>query len=506
VDTLIVGLQVALATVLAIAAIGKFMDLDGSRQAVQDFGVPDRFAGVLGRALPIAELAIAVLLVLEPSARWGALAALAVFLIFVVAIGYNLLQGRQPDCHCFGQIHSEPAGWPTLFRNGVLAAAATVVVVQGGQSIPGWLDDLSDVGALILVLGAIVIAIGVFQVRLLQQSVSQNKGILESLERIGSVSIASTGNVAGIDPSRIAVPFDIPDVHGNRLILSNLLAQGRPVLLLFTSPSCGPCNSLLPDIGEWTRRFDNVLTIALVSSGSIDDNRAKATLHGIPHVGLQEWPEISKPYGVNATPTGVLVDPDGVIRHPNANGRDEIRGLVSSIVSPRATPIPDIDPDRPLELAPDGSVVESVFGNPGKALGIGSDVPKLPLPTLDGDFMSLADLRGQRVLLLFWNTTCGFCNRMLPDLKEIEAELEGAPIRLVLSSAGTPDELRAQGLRSTIMLDDGLAAISRAFGAPGTPSAVLIDEHGKVASDIMIGADAILDYLDEVVETVPQPI
>jgi hypothetical protein len=35
--------------------------------------------------------------------------------------------------HCFGQVHSEPADWFTLIRNGILAAS----VVWQGQLDPG---------------------------------------------------------------------------------------------------------------------------------------------------------------------------------------------------------------------------------------------------------------------------------------------------------------------------------------------------------------------------------
>ncbi len=46
---------------------------------------------------------------------------------------------------------------------------------------------------------------------------------------------------------------------------------------------------------------------------------------------------------------------------------------------------------------------------------------------------------------------------------------------------------------STPPLKDQNFAVGRAFGASGTPSAVLVDEEGKVASDIVIGAPAVLE-------------
>src|SRR6266550_3919213 len=128
--------RVLLAAVFLVAGLAKLADLAGSRQALRDFGVPAVFASPFGTLLPLAELAVAVALVPPVSAWWGALGALALLLLFVVGIGYNLARGRTPDCHCFGQLHSAPAGWPTLARNGILAAIAGFVVWQG-QHDPG---------------------------------------------------------------------------------------------------------------------------------------------------------------------------------------------------------------------------------------------------------------------------------------------------------------------------------------------------------------------------------
>ncbi len=81
---------------------------------------------------------------------------------------------------------------------------------------------------------------------------------------------------------------------------------------------------------------------------------------------------------------------------------------------------------------------------------------------------------------------------MLDDLKALEANPpEGAP-KILLVSTGTVQENKALlGLRSTVVLDQGFATGS-AFGTNGTPSAVLVDEEGKIASEAAVGAPAVL--------------
>jgi peroxiredoxin len=50
-------------------------------------------------------------------------------------------------------------------------------------------------------------------------------------------------------------------------------------------------------------------------------------------------------------------------------------------------------------------------------LKVGEPAPELRLPDLTGKLVDLADLRGSKTLVLFWNPGCGFCQRMLDDLK-----------------------------------------------------------------------------------------
>ena len=140
------SIRCLLAAVFIVAATGKLLDLDGSRRALVEFGVPARAARLGGVVLPLAELAVGIALVFVPTARWGAVGALLLLLAFGAGVARAMSRGEAPDCHCFGQIHSEPAGRSTLIRNAVLAAAAAFVVAAGpGPSLQGALGSLHDV-------------------------------------------------------------------------------------------------------------------------------------------------------------------------------------------------------------------------------------------------------------------------------------------------------------------------------------------------------------------------
>jgi len=123
---------------------------------------------------------------------------------------------------------------------------------------------------------------------------------------------------------------------------------------------------------------------------------------------------------------------------------------------------------------------------------VGEEASEVKLPDLEGNTVELANFRGEETLVLFWNPGCGFCQQMLPDLREWEQNPPEEAPKLLVVSAGTEEANREQDLSSTVVLDQNFAT-GRAFGASGTPSAVLVDAEGKVASDIAVGAPAVLE-------------
>ena len=93
--------------------------------------------------------------------------------------------------------------------------------------------------------------------------------------------------------------------------------------------------------------------------------------------------------------------------------------------------------------------------------------------------------------MLFWNPACGFCQQMVDEWRNWEAARPaGAPQPLIVST-GTPEANRAMDLRSPVVLEPQFS-VGYAFGASGTPSAVLIDAEGRIASDVAVGASAVM--------------
>jgi methylamine dehydrogenase accessory protein MauD len=294
---------------------------------------------------------------------------------------------------------------------------------------------------------------------------------------------------AGLPLGSQAPGFGLSGIYGETLTLDSLRARGKPVLLLFTHPDCPACTALLPEIGRWQQEHAARLTVSLVSRGTAEENRARSLEHGLTNVLLQDKWEVAKAYQVKTTPSAVLVGRDGTIGSPLAAGPEAIRALVTQTVgNPGRVPTPTAAP----ALSPAANVNGHAAAHGVLAAArIGEPAPPIKLPDLEGKTVSLAGFKGKETLVLFWNPGCGFCQGMLDDLKALEADPpKGAP-RLLVVSQGTVEANRTMGFRSPVVLDQTFDA-GRAFGARGTPSAVLVDRKGNVASELAVGAPAVL--------------
>jgi hypothetical protein len=120
----------ALAAVLAVAAVAKLVDRDGTRESLRGFGVPRPIVAPLSIVVPLAEATLAVLLVVPATRGAAAAASLVLLLAFTGAIARALAGGGEGDCRCFGQLTAGRVGYGALVRNALLVALAATVCLQ----------------------------------------------------------------------------------------------------------------------------------------------------------------------------------------------------------------------------------------------------------------------------------------------------------------------------------------------------------------------------------------
>lgn len=458
--------RLLLAATFVAAGVAKLMDPAGSRKSMSDFGVPERLTPALGLLLPLAEILCALALLPGASAMWGASGILVLLLLFIAGMSLSLARGRRPDCRCFGQMQSSPIGWRTVLRNVVLACIAAFIVWQSSLngeasaiSLPG---SLSGTEVAVTGLALAVAGLAAFQSWAMVHLLRQNGRLLLRVEALESNKAGAQHveePLPGLPLNDPAPAFSLKNLDGESVTFDMLRASGKPLLLFFLEPDCSACDAVLPDLSRWQRDYGEQMLIVPVSRGAASVNRTKTAKSGIRNVLLQADREVANAYQVEGSPSAVIVR-DGLVASPLALGVDAIRSLVARAVMP-------------------------------PSVKKGDAVPSLKLSALDGETLDVVSLLGRRMLILFWNPACGFCGQMLESLKTWERNPQpGAPELLVIS-AGSPGDIRNQGFRARILLDPYFAA-SQVFQSGGTPSAVLIDEQGIVASDVGVGAVEVL--------------
>jgi cytochrome c biogenesis protein CcmG/thiol:disulfide interchange protein DsbE len=142
----------------------------------------------------------------------------------------------------------------------------------------------------------------------------------------------------------------------------------------------------------------------------------------------------------------------------------------------------------------------------GESLAVGEPAPEADLPRLDGDgTASIADYRGEWVLVNFWASWCTPCKDESPVLQGFYERNRGRGL-VVLGIATrdlTYDALafvRGLGLTYPQVRDPDADSplAEEKFGATGLPESYLINPRGKLALIRRGPVDA--EYLDRFVE------
>ncbi|QQS42481.1 MAG: redoxin domain-containing protein [Acidobacteriota bacterium] len=484
-------LTVILAGVFLIAGIGKLLDREGSEKALASFDVPERLVKPFAAALPWIEIAVAAALLFAVTSWYASVAATLLLAAFTAGMLVQLAKGNAPDCHCFGQIHSEPVSGRSVARNVILTLSALALAAIGyfapGRSFGRGEAAVTNEGIMQLTIGlaAVALLIAIFVVlRKISDQQGQIIRRIEILEVISAEGREHERDGVGDPQSSLPIgsplpPFSVVGAEGISIPSVDLVAPGKPALLIFVSATCHPCEALIPEINSWIEEFGASLEVLLISSGEFANNVKKFGEANSDRIFIREGDSALEALGPLWTPTAVLIDPNGRIASRNAAGDSAIQKLVEGIrekgVDEKYLFVADVD---------------------SEAILIGEQVPQFSLRDLDGNEFTSEDLKGRNTVAAFWSTSCPFCTKMLGDLKDWNGGRNASGPELVLFSAGNPDEHRSLELGSPILLEDDYGTAMK-IGMNGTPSAVLIDEDGRIASETGVGADMIWALLGE---------
>jgi thiol-disulfide isomerase/thioredoxin len=355
VTAVLVVCRLVLALVFSAAGSAKLVDPEGTREALAAFGFPRQLVGRVAVVLPVIELVVAGGLLAPVLSRWAAAAAFGLLIVFGAGIANSLLHGRRPVCHCFGQLSTSPASWTIFGRNVVLAAAAAFVAIATSTGRePTWARYML-IAALVALAAALALLLASrrlpwVSLRRLEERIAGRPQLLAAVR--GAMRIAKLAGMSGDEPRGLPLGSRAPDFrirhrNGGRVTLASLLT-GKPAVLVFGDSSCRPCVALMPTVIRWQREHGDRLTIAIITSGSLEEELAAASTDGLENVLAQDNREVADAYEADVTPSAVLVNADGRIASRLAVGEVRIQALVESL---SVRPVRE-DSARPSQRSP----------------------------------------------------------------------------------------------------------------------------------------------------------
>jgi peroxiredoxin len=234
----------------------------------------------------------------------------------------------------------------------------------------------------------------------------------------------------------------------------------------------------------------------VVSTGGLAENRQLVKQYGIHCVVLrQEQMEVASQFRVVGTPMGYRIDPVGRIASELTVGAEPLLQLAGANAPRPSAPVASGNGAAQNGRQPDPSLARSRLTRSG--LKAGTVAPEFQLPRIDGGELTLLELRGRRVLLVFSDPECG-------PLRGTGAAAEPHQRRpdpqVVMVSRRGVDANRAKaakiGLSFPIVLQKHWE-ISLKYGMFATPIGYLIDERGIIARDVAVGIGPILAVADK---------
>jgi methylamine dehydrogenase accessory protein MauD len=168
-----------------------------------------------------------------------------------------------------------------------------------------------------LAISNIVLWVVVICLALVLLALTRQLGVLH--ERIGPAGALMINRGPAIGEAVAAL--DVLDLDGRERRVGGLHANGKSTLILFVSPTCPVCKTLLPVVRSSRQQERDWLEVLLASDGDPAQHRSFAQQYQLGDFPYLVSPALGLAYQVNRLPFAALIDKDGILR---------ARGLVNS--------------------------------------------------------------------------------------------------------------------------------------------------------------------------------
>lgn len=132
----------------------------------------------------------------------------------------------------------------------------------------------------------------------------------------------------GVKVGEASPEFRLQSLEGNEVVLGGRDALGQSTLVMFVSPDCPVCASLIPTIKSIAKAETGHTRVIFASDGDPETHRryrAQKGLEGMPYVLSGQ---LGMSYSIGKLPYAILIDQDGIIASQGlVNTREHIESL-----------------------------------------------------------------------------------------------------------------------------------------------------------------------------------
>lgn len=150
------------------------------------------------------------------------------------------------------------------------------------------------------------------------------------------------------------------------------------------------------------------------------------------------------------------------------------------------------------------AIVKPMMGKEEGVIKVGEAVPDFTLMNVEGEAVDLKDYRGKGVLINFWGTWCGPCEKEMPRMNEAYRSkpdnVEILAVNLPESPVSVSGFVEKYGIDFPVLMDaDG--DVVEAYKVGSIPVTFLVDENGVLQERIM-GELASVEYIQSLMKAV----
>lgn len=113
-------------------------------------------------------------------------------------------------------------------------------------------------------------------------------------------------------------------------------------------------------------------------------------------------------------------------------------------------------------------------------IAVGREAPNFTLKNLKGEDVSLEDYRGKIILLNFWATWCGFCDKEMPDMQKLSKDnddLVVLAVDVMEKEELVKDYIEKGGYDFEVVLDED-GNVAKTYLVSSFPTSYFIDKDG----------------------------